>query len=41
MAEVSGINQSRSVRILNLIDESACECLLILAERRWSSAKVI
>src|ERR1700722_14103153 len=31
----------RSVRILNLIDESTRECLLIRAERRWSSAKVI
>jgi putative transposase len=29
------------VRILNLIDEYTRECLLILAERRWSSAKVI
>jgi putative transposase len=32
---------SRSVRILNLIDEYTRECLLIRAERRWSSAKVI
>ena len=29
------------MRILNLIDESTRECLLIRAERRWSSAKVI
>jgi putative transposase len=29
------------VRILNLIDEYTRECLLIGAERRWSSAKVI
>jgi hypothetical protein len=29
------------VRILNLIDESTRECLLIRTERRWSSAKVI
>jgi hypothetical protein len=27
--------------LLNLIDESTRECLLIRAERRWSSAKVI
>jgi putative transposase len=31
----------RSARILNLIDESTRECLMIRAERRWSSAKVI
>jgi hypothetical protein len=31
----------RSLRILNLIDESTRECLMIPAERRWSSAKVI
>src|ERR1700750_1822771 len=31
----------RSVRILNLIDEYTRESLLIRAERRWSSAKVI
>jgi putative transposase len=31
----------RSVRLLNLIDEYSRECLLIRAERRWSSAKVI
>ena len=29
------------MRILNLIDEYTRECLLIRAERRWSSAKVI
>jgi putative transposase len=29
------------VRMLNPIDEYTCECLLIRAERRWSSAKVI
>ena len=34
-------HDGRSVRILNLIDESTRECLLIRAERRWSSAKVI
>ena len=33
-------HDGRSVRILNLIDESTRECLLIRAERRWSSAKV-
>jgi hypothetical protein len=27
--------------MLNLIDEHSRECLLIRAERRWSSAKVI
>ena len=31
----------RSVRILNLIDEYTRECLLVRAERRWNSAKVI
>src|SRR6201999_163046 len=31
----------RSVRILNLIDEYTRECLLIRAERRWNSARVI
>ena len=31
----------RTVRMLNLIDEHSRECLLIRAERRWSSAKVI
>ena len=31
----------RSVRLLNLIDEHSRECLLIRAERRWSSSKVI
>jgi transposase InsO family protein len=31
----------RSVRLLNLIDEHTRECLLIGAERRWSSATVI
>ena len=34
-------HDGRSVRLLNLIDESKRECLLIRAERRWSSAKVI
>jgi transposase InsO family protein len=34
-------HDGRSVRILNLIDEHSRECLLIRAERRWSSAKVI
>ena len=29
------------MRLLNLIDEYTRECLLIRAERRWSSAKVI
>jgi putative transposase len=37
----SRTHDGRSVRILNLIDESTRECLLIRAERRWSSAKVI
>ena len=31
----------RTVRMLNLIDEHSRECLLVRAERRWSSAKVI
>ncbi len=31
----------RSARLLNLIDEYTRECLLIRAERRWSSARVI
>jgi transposase InsO family protein len=31
----------RTVRLLNLIDEYSRECLLIRAERRWTSAKVI
>jgi putative transposase len=31
----------RSVRILNLIDEHTRESLLVRAERRWSSARVI
>jgi len=31
----------RTVRLLNLIDEHSRECLLVRAERRWSSAKVI
>ena len=34
-------HDGRSVRILNLIDEYTRECLLIRAERRWSSAKVM
>ncbi len=29
------------MRVLNLIDEHSRECLLVRAERRWSSAKVI
>ncbi|GGG90305.1 hypothetical protein GCM10011586_00890 [Silvibacterium dinghuense] len=35
------MREGRSVRILNLIDEFPRECLLIRAERRWSSAKII
>jgi len=31
----------RTARLLNLIDEYSRECLLIRAERRWSSARVI
>ena len=31
----------RTVRMLNLIDEHSRECLLVRAERRWSSVKVI
>ena len=34
-------HDGRSVRILNLIDEYTRECLLIRAERRWNSARVI
>jgi putative transposase len=34
-------HDGRSGRILNLIDEYTRECLLIRAERNWSSAKVI
>jgi putative transposase len=34
-------HDGRSVRILNLIDEYTRECLMVGAERRWSSAKVI
>jgi hypothetical protein len=34
-------HDGRSVRLLNLIDEYTRECLLIRAERRWSSAKVM
>jgi putative transposase len=34
-------HNGRSVRLLNLIDEHTRECLLIRAERRWTSAKVI
>ena len=34
-------HDGRSVRLLNLIDESTRECLLIRGERRWSSARVI
>lgn len=34
-------HDGRTVRLLNLIDESTRECLLIRGERRWSSASVI
>ena len=34
-------HDGRSVRILNLIDEHTRECLMVRAERRWSSARVI
>src|ERR1039457_7074508 len=34
-------HDGRTVRMLNLIDEHSRECLMIRAERRWSSAKVI
>ena len=34
-------HDGRTVRMLNLIDEHSRECLLVRAERRWSSAKVI
>ena len=34
-------HDGRSVRLLNLIDEHTRESLLVRAERRWSSAKVI
>ncbi len=34
-------HNGRSVRLLNLIDEYSRECLLIRAERRWTSARVI
>jgi hypothetical protein len=34
-------HDGRGVRMLNLIGEHTRECLLIGAERRWSSAKVI
>jgi putative transposase len=34
-------HDGRTARMLNLIDEHTRECLLIRAERRWSSAKVI
>ena len=34
-------HDSRSVRLLNLIDEHTRESLPVRAERRWSSAKVI
>jgi hypothetical protein len=33
-------HDGRRVRLLNLIDEHPRECLLIRAERRWTSAKV-
>jgi putative transposase len=34
-------HDGRSVRILNLIDEYTRECLMVRAERRWSSSMVI
>jgi putative transposase len=34
-------HDGRSVRLLNLIDEHTRECLLVRAERRWSTARVI
>ena len=34
-------HDGRTVRMLNLIDEHSRECLMICAERRWSSARVI
>jgi hypothetical protein len=34
-------HDGRRVRLLNLIEEHSRECLLIRAERRWSSARVI
>ncbi len=34
-------HDGRSVRILNLIDEHTRKSLLVRAERRWSSARVI
>jgi putative transposase len=34
-------HDGRSVRMLNLMDEYTRECLLMRAERHWSSAKVI
>ncbi len=34
-------HDGRSVRVLNLIDEYTRECLMVRAERRWSTAKVI
>jgi hypothetical protein len=34
-------HDGRSVRLLNLIDEHTRESLLVRAERRWSSARVI
>ncbi len=34
-------HDGRKARLLNLIDEYSRECLLIQAERRWSSARVI
>jgi putative transposase len=34
-------HDGHSVRILNLIDEYTRECLMVRAERRWSSARVI
>jgi putative transposase len=34
-------HDGRSVRLLNLIDEHTRECLMVRAERRWSSSTVI
>jgi hypothetical protein len=34
-------HDGKTVRMLNLIDEHSRECLLVRAERRWSSARVI
>lgn len=34
-------HDGRTARLLNLIDEHTCECLLIRAERRWTLARLI